>query len=151
MAAHNNEKAIENGVQKIRDIYFKRIITALQETMWDLVSGIDVPIDTHNLWDSIGCGVYYNGSLISVEFPNKTATEPRKFKFKAGDPNIYYSGSYELEEMIIKPPIEILSYSGFCLYYVAAQPYSQIVEDVNGADVLREDFVIPLFIKHLGV
>jgi hypothetical protein len=144
-----NDKVIEKGFVDFKKVIERDIVTALQNTMWDLVNNINVPIDTHNLWDSIGCGVYINGVLVSVEFPPQAATEPRPFRYKAGDPKIYYWGAEELEEMIIHPPAEILSHIGWCLYYVAAQPYSQIVEDINGDEVLREDLVNPLFLTHL--
>ena len=145
----DNARRITEGIAKAKGIIETRIVAALQKTMWDLVNMIDVPVDTHNLWDSIGCAIYSNGALISVEYPPQVATEPRPFRYKASDPKIYYWGREQLEEMVINPPAEVLTHKGWCLYYIAAQPYSQIVEDINGDDVLDEEKVMPLFYSHI--
>jgi hypothetical protein len=144
-----NARIIEEGFVKIRKRIDQQVVTALSETMWDLVNLTEVPVDTHNLWDSIGCGVYVYGVLVDVLYPPQVATEPRPFRFKKGDPKIYYWGSEELEEMIIFPPDEILTYQGYCLYYVAAQPYSALIRDLMDVDVLHTDIVKPKFFTHI--
>ena len=149
MTVISNAKVIEQAGLKAMKIIERDIINALQNTMWDLVNLTDVPVDTHNLWDSIGCGVYSDGVLLSVEYPPQVATEPRPFRFKAGDPKIYYWGREELEEMIIFPPPEIIGYKGWCLYYVAAQPYSALVRDLYDVEVLQTDTVKTTFYTNL--
>ena len=132
-----------DDITKIFSGFRKRIyedqLLALRNTIHNLVDQINVPIKTHNLWDSIGCGIYYNGSLVEVYFPVKEAKIPNGGKW----------GRDELESFVVdNPPGEILSIKGWALYYVASMPYAESVDDREDVDVLLEDQVVPTFLNY---
>jgi hypothetical protein len=143
-----NEKVISDGIGLARTIIRKRYLQALKDTAYDLTNLTDVAVWTHNLWDSIGCGIYENGTLIEYAVPPRVATDPRSGAddyppearkdpssampiFKAPnsvDKGRAYWGQDELFDMLNDPPAEIKSSFGFALYYVAAMPYAQYVD-----------------------
>ena len=120
----------------------------MERTAWDLVEKTHVPIVTHNLWDSIGCGIYHNGVLMKISFPTKVAVKPRTKIYGVKVPDRDYWGIEELSDMIERPPMEVSMHIGWCLYYVAAMPYSKIQEN-QGVDVLRDELVKPIFQTHI--
>ena len=146
-----NEKLISQFKDRFNAIKNERILLALEKTAWDLIKQTNVPVVTHNLWDSIGCGIYHNGVLMKMIYPDKKAQKPRNTKEKP----LYsmggvitedraYWGIEELEDMIENPPSRITTHLGWCLYYVAAMPYSQIQND-KGVNVLRDEVIKPTF------
>ena len=133
----NNNKVLDQGWKKARLIIRERFLNTLEATAWGLLEKTSVPIITHNLWDSIGCGIYHNGKLLRVVFPKQEAINPSLYEDEWGREN--------LENMIMDAPSEIKSYSGYVLYYVAAMKYSQEINDRPRIDVLKEDLVKPMF------
>ncbi len=161
-----NEKVISDGISLARQIIRKRYLQALKDTAYGLTALTDVPIWTHNLWDSIGCGIYENGTLIEYAVPPKVATDPRSgaddyppearrdpnsampiFKVAGVDEDKAYWGQDELFDMINNPPAEIANSFGFALYYVAAMPYSQYID--KRTNVTQEEMMQPLFYQHI--
>jgi hypothetical protein len=138
-----NEQVIQQGITKMMGLIDAQMLKALHETMWDLQKLTLVPIQTHNLWDSIGCGVYQNGSLIEIAFPRVVAERPQKFKGGS------YYGREQLSDMIIRGTNEILTHKGWALYYVAAQPYAQIVDDRMDGNVLHDEDVAEIFLSNI--
>jgi len=145
--AINNNTVIENGLKKLRAIKDKEILYILESTCWDLLSKTDVPVVTHNLWDSIGCGVYRDGVLLKVFYPPKKAVEPRTNIYDTPSENRSYWGREELEDTITNPPASVLSNKGWTLYYVAAMPYSQAVDE--RVNVLQDEVVKYVFESHV--
>jgi hypothetical protein len=164
----NNAQVIEGGLRKAMDIIDFRTTSALEETAFDLVNMTEVPVWTHNLWDSVGCGIYRNGVLIKYSVPPTVAVDPRsgdkEFPLEARsdpmsafpiwgsglqglDKDAAYWGTVELFEMLERPPMDITSHKGWALYYVAAMPYSQIID--KKYDVLQEEHIQPLFFTHI--
>ena len=164
-----NDQVITQGVNKAREIIRKRYLNALKATAYDLIELTDVAIWTHNLWDSIGCGIYENGTLIEYAVPPKIAVDPRSgaedtssearrdpssampiFKVAEGiDVDRAYWGQDELFDMINDPPEEIRNCFGFALYYVAAMPYAQYVD--RRYNVTQEEMMKPLFYQHIKI
>ena len=144
--AINNNKVISDGLIKARKIIDDRMLVALRETAWDLTNATEVPIWTHNLWDSIGCGIFKDGVLMEVTYPPKKAEEPRTDIYGINVPKRDYWGIEELKDTVT-------SYTptsdGWVLYYVAAMPYSELVDDRSDADVLQEELVKPTFLSHV--
>ena len=132
-----NEKALELGIKKAMKIAQHKVLDSLEATAWDLVDGVSVPILTHNLWDSIGCGIYYKGELLRICFPNPEAVNPSIFEGEWGREN--------LEDKILDAPTAIKTYQGYVLYYVAAMPYSETIDNRPDVDVLRSNLVKPIF------
>lgn len=143
-----NQKLIRGFSNKFEAIKNKRILSIMERTAWDLVAKTHVPIVTHNLWDSIGCGIYHNGILMKISYPSPEAQKPRTKIYGIQVPDRAYWGKIELSDMIENPPMEVSMHIGWCLYYVAAMPYSQIQED-QGVDVLRDELVKPIFQTHI--
>jgi len=144
----SNSLEIEKGLRKATEIIDARVLRAMQETAEMIVANTSVLVWTHNLWDSIGCGIYKDGVLRSYVAPPTVATQPRsgndEFPVEARslknserpiwnvdgiDTDRAYWGTVELFEMLERPPSEILSMKGWAIYYVSAQPYSEIVND----------------------
>ena len=148
--ATDNNKVISDGLVKAKRIIDERITSALSKTAFDLIDETDAPIWTHNLWDSIGCGIYKDGALIKVVYPPKRAEEPRSDIYGIAVPNRDYWGYEELRDMIMNPPSSIPS-KGWALYYVAAMPYSEIVDNRSDVDVLHEEVVKPKFLSHIKI
>lgn len=164
-----NDQVITQGISKAREIIRKRHLDALKATAYDLIELTDVAVWTHNLWDSIGCGIYENGTLIEYAVPQKIAVDPRSgaedsasnsrrdpksampiFKVAEGiDVDRAYWGQDELFDMINDPPAEIRSCFGFALYYVAAMPYAQYVD--RRYNVTQEEMMKPLFYQHIKI
>lgn len=163
-----NNQVISQGIGKAREIIRKRYLDALKATAYDLIELTDVAIWTHNLWDSIGCGIYENGTLIEYAVPPKLAVDPRSgaddyppearkdprsampiFKVAGIDEERAYWGQDELFDMINDPPEEIRNCFGFALYYVAAMPYAQYVD--KKYDVTQEEMMQPLFYQHIKI
>lgn len=144
--ATNNNKVISEGLAEFIRIKDEQILSALTKTAFDLVDETDVPIWTHNLWDSIGCGIFKNGALMKVVYPPKRADEPRTEIYGVSVPKKDYWGHEELRD-------QIMSYSpnvkGWVLYYVAAMPYSEVVDERSDVDVLHEEVVKPTFLSHV--
>ena len=147
--ATNNNKVITEGLQKAKRIIDDQIISALTKTAFDLVGETDVPIWTHNLWDSIGCGIYKNGALMKVVYPPKRAEEPRVDIYGVTVPDKEYWGFEELKDSIMNAPSSVRSVEGWVLYYVAAMPYSEVVDERSDVDVLHEEVVKPTFLSHI--
>lgn len=162
----NNSQVIERGLAKALRMIDVRTTNALSSTGEDLIDMTDVPVWTYNLQDSIGCGTYKDSVLMSTAIPPQEATEPRsgaKDFAKSGryqkdserpiwgvdgiDEDKAYWGQDELFSMLANPPVDILSHKGWSLRYIAAQPYSQVVD--RYADVLEEQNVLPLFLQHI--
>ena len=162
----DNTKVIERGLEKAYQIIDARVLKSLQETAYDLVERTNVPIWTHNLWDSIGCGIYKNGSLMSYSVPPTQAEDPRSglneyplearvvenserpiwgYGLDGLDRDAAYWGTEQLFRMIESPPMEILAHKGWALYYVSAQPYSEIIDKKYDGSVFRDELVKPLF------
>lgn len=163
-----NDQVISQGIGKAREIIRKRYLDALKATAYDLTNLTDVAVWTHNLWDSIGCGIYENGTLIEYAVPPKLAVDPRSgaddyppearkdprsampiFKVAGIDEERAYWGQDELFDMINDPPEEIRNCFGFALYYVAAMPYAQYVD--KKYDVTQEEMMQPLFYQHIKI
>jgi len=145
-----NEKLINRFGAQFEKIKNKRILGILEATAFSLSNKTSVPFITYNLWDSIGCGVYHNGTLMKVAYPpSKKAEVPRTDIYGIGVADREYWGREELEDMIENPPLEIKSYQGWCLYYVAAMPYAEIQDKRSDVDVLREELVKPIFKSHI--
>jgi hypothetical protein len=162
-----NQSTLEKGMAKATAVFRQRVLSALKKTAFDLSELTDVPIWTHNLWDSVGVGIYENGTLVEYAVPARQATEPRSgaddFPMEARqwsgseaplwdvpsgvDVDRAWWGQAELFDMLADPPASILASSGYALYYVAAMPYAQIVDDTQ--EVLHEQMVRPLFFKHI--
>lgn len=135
---------LDNKIHQISSDFLKRIrrdqLEALEKTAFDLIEKIEVPVDTHNLWDSIGCGIYFYGSLMKTVFPPMVAIEPRD--------NLW--GYKEIQDAIIDdPPSVVLNVKGWALYYVAAMPYAEAVDEREDADVLLEEQVELLYLRYL--
>lgn len=165
----NNQKTIEDGISKARSIIRSRVMNAIKATAFDLTELTDVPVWTHNLWDSIGCGIYENGVLVEYSIPPKEASEPRsgadEFPMEARkvegsekplwsvpsgvDRDRAWWGRDELFDMLNDPPASIRNCQGFALYYVAAMPYAAYVE--NDDEMLNTQHVAPLFFKHIRI
>lgn len=143
-----NQKLIRGLSSQFNVIKNKQLLIILEKTAWDLVERTHVPIVTHNLWDGIGCGIYYNGVLMKISYPIKKAVKPRTKIYGIQVPIKEYWGREELEDMIENPPLRIRLSKGWSLYYVAAMPYSGLQED-GGAIVLRDDLVKPIFQTHV--
>ena len=162
-----NEQVILKGLDIAKSAIRKQIVDAIVKTAFDLESlrpfGI---VWTHNLLDSIGCGIYENGVLIKIVTPVAEAPEPRSGEgdvsiesrtIPGSEQPIYgvsgidvdreYWGEKELLEMLLDPPPEVMI-TGWALYYVAAQPYSEVVDDLGG-DVLADEDVVPIFKTHI--
>jgi len=163
-----NEQVITQGISKAREIIRRRYLNALKETAFDLVNLTDVAVWTHNLWDSIGCGIYENGSLIEYHVPPKLAVDPRSgadeyprearkdqssampiFKVAGVDAEKAYWGQDELFDMLNDPPLDVRNCTGFALYYVAAMPYAQYVD--KRYNVTNEEMMKPLFYQHIKI
>jgi len=144
--ATDNNKLISQGLARAKQIMDARILITLRETAFDLKNATEVPVWTHNLWDSIGCGIFKDGVLMEVAFPSKEAEEPRTDIYGISVPKKDYWGYDELEDMV-------MSYTpaakGWVLYYVAAMPYSELVDNRNDVDVLKEELVKPTFLSHV--
>lgn len=137
---------IEGKVSSIMKGFIAKIdniqLLALRQTATELINEISVPVQTHNLWDSIGCGIYNNGALVEVFFPIKEARVPRD--------GIW--GREQLEDFVVNnPPSEIRNINGWALYYVASMPYAQAVDDRDDVDILLEEAVVPTFIKYINL
>lgn len=163
----SNKGVIEKGILKARQIMDNRILASLKAAAFDLLDMTDVPVWTHNLWDSIGCGIYQNGVLIEYSVPPKEALDPRSGSFdfpkesrsdvdsaipiwgvEGIDVFKAYWGNSELFDMLSDPPSEIKNMKdGFALYYVAAMPYSELID--RKYTVTHENRMFPLFISHL--
>lgn len=163
----DNTKVLAEGNKKISALFRGRVLDALRKTATDLNAMTDVPVWTHNLWDSVGVGIYENGSLIDYSVPAKEATEPRSgaddfpmqsrqwsgseaplWDVPAGvDTERAWWGQAELFDMLSDPPASILTSSGFAIYYVAAMPYAEVVDRTD--DVLSEEMIAPLFLTHI--
>jgi len=162
-----NEQVILKGLDIARTVIRKQIVDAIKKTAFDLESlrpfGI---VWTHNLLDSIGCGIYEDGVLIEIVTPVAEAPEPRSgastmpassrsisgseqpiYGVQGIDENKAYWGEKELLAMLLDPPPEV-RVQGWALYYVAAQPYSEFIDDMGG-DVLADEDVIPIFKTHI--
>lgn len=161
-----NDQVIDSGISKARQIIRKRFLDALKATAMDLSAMTDVPVWTHNLWDSVGCGIYENGALIEYHVPPKLAVDPRSGGITASgsrqdpksatplwnvpkgvDEDRAYWGQDELFDMLYSPPNEILNCFGFALYYVAAMPYAEVVD--RRTNVTHEHNMKPLFLQHI--
>lgn len=145
-----NKKLINGFRNRFEAIKNKRLLSILERVAWDLVKKTKVPIVTHNLWDGIGCGIYYNGVLMKISFPDPVADVPRTEIYGINVPNREYWGIEELEDMIENPPSRISGHKGWCLYYVAAMPYSKIQQD-EGVNVLRDELIKPIFQTHIHI
>jgi hypothetical protein len=166
----NNAQVIEKGLRTAREIIDGRILRSLKDSAFDLINMTDVPVWTHNLWDSIGCGIYKDGVLVDYSVPPKLATDPRSGLNEGGSSsrNDPYSakpiwgdtgldedetyrtfwGQGELFDMLNDPPADIASMTdGFALYYVAAMPYSELLD--RRYTITHEGRMFPLFISHL--
>jgi hypothetical protein len=163
----DNQKVLDEGNRKVTALFRGRVLAALRRTATDLNAMTDVPVWTHNLWDSVGVGIYENGTLIDYSVPVKGATEPRSgaddfpmqsrqwsgsedplFGVPAGvDVDKAWWGQAELFDMLSDPPVSILTSSGFAIYYVAAMPYAQVVDQKD--DVLSEEMIAPTFLTHI--
>jgi hypothetical protein len=143
-----NQELIRGFRSRFEAIKNKRLLSILERVAWDLVRKTKVPIVTHNLWDSIGCGIYYNGVLMKISFPDPIADVPRTEIYDINVPDREYWGIEELQDMIENPPVRILSHRGWSLYYVAAMPYSKIKQD-EGVNVLRDELIKPIFQTHI--
>jgi hypothetical protein len=164
----SNKGVIEKGILKARQIIDNRILASLKAAAFDLLALTDVHVWTHNLWDSIGCGIYQNGVLIEYSVPPKIATDPRSgeesFPPEARsvegserpiwgdvgniDRDRAYWGQLELFDMLSDPPSGIKNMTdGFALYYVAAMPYAEIQDRYY--NVTHEHRMFPIFISKL--
>ncbi len=132
-----NEKVLTLGLKKAMQLSQKKVLNSLEATAWRLLDNTDVPILTHNLWDSIGCGIYYRGELLRVCFPNPEAVNPSVFEGEWGREN--------LEDKILDAPMVVKSYKGYVLYYVAAMPYSEEIDNRPNVDVLNSELAKPIF------
>ena len=147
--AIRNDKVITDGLIKAKRLIDDQMISALTKTAFDLIEETDVPIWTHNLWDSIGCGIYKNGALMKVLYPPNRATEPRTDIYNAPSSKKEYLGIEELRDSIMNAPASVTSVQGWVLYYVAAMPYSEQVDCRSDVDVLHEEVVKPSFLSHI--
>lgn len=141
MSTKTNQQVIKDGLAKAKKIIHNRILKALEETAWTLVDKTRVPVLTHNLWDSIGCGIYYKGVLEKMIFPPKVATE------KSVEEGLW--GIDELRDLIVSPDSEILGYNGFVLVYVAAMPYAEEIDRRPSVTVLQTEIIPTTFISNL--
>jgi hypothetical protein len=164
----SNEQVIERGILKARAIIDERIFRSLRSAAFDLLSMTDVSVWTHNLWDSIGCGIYKNGVLIEYSVPPKEALDPRSgeddfpsearsvegsevpiWKVDGIDIDREYWGQGELFDMLNDPPSRIKNMKdGYALYYVAAMPYAELI-DRKYYDVMHEHRMYPLFLANM--
>lgn len=168
----SNDQVIDRGIAKAKELIDAQMLRTLKATAYDLLASTDVPVWTHNLWDSIGCGIYRSGVLIEYATPVRGAKDPRSGAesypmeartdrssfFNSSEPiwgapsgvdvNREYWGEKELFDMLNDAPPEISGMtSGWALYYVAAMPYAQVLdEDYN---VLKDELVNPLFFSHI--
>lgn len=163
----DNSEVFRKGTEKAIALFRGRVLAALRKTATDLNAMTDVPVWTHNLWDSVGVGLYENGTLIDYSVPTKGATEPRSgdedfpiesrqwsgseaplFGVPDGvDVDKAWWGQLELFDMLSDPPADILSTPGYAIYYVAAMPYAEIIDRTD--DVLQEETIRPLFLTHI--
>lgn len=141
MSTKTNQKVIKDGLAKAKKIIHNRILNALEQTAWDLLDKTRVPVLTHNLWDSIGCGIFYKGVLEKMIFPPKVATE------KSIEENVW--GIDELRDKIVNPSSETLGYNGFVLVYVAAMPYAEEIDRRPSVTVLHTEIIPTTFISNL--
>lgn len=162
-----NEQVILKGLDTARSIIRKQIVDAIKQTAFDLETLRPYGLAwTHNLLDSIGCGIYENGVLIDYITPVAEAVDPRSGaddypadarKVKGSESPIYgvagidkdrpYWGEKELFDMLNNPPAEVIG-NGWCLYYVAAMPYSEALDE-RGFDILQDEEVVPIFKTHI--
>lgn len=162
-----NEQVILKGLDIAKTVIRKQIVDAIKKTAFDLENLRPFNLEwTHNLLDSIGCGIYENGVLIDFIVPRSEAPEPRSGdsefpaeyrKIKGSEQPIYdvdgidvnrtYWGDKELLDMLTDPPPEILK-PGWSLYYVAAMPYAEFLDD-TGEIVLADERVVPIFKTHI--
>ena len=163
----NNTQIIEKGLKQSLNIIGGSVIRALTMTSDELVDGTDVPRWTYNLQDSIGCGVYTTGgTLLNYTIPAKQATEPRSgaddfpmeqryqkhserpiWDVDGIDEEDAYWGQEQLFDMLKSPPPAVASNKGWALAYIAAMPYSQIIDAQY--DILEEQMVSPIFLKNI--
>jgi len=159
-----NAQIIEKGILKARAIIDSRIMSSMEATAFDLDSLRPFGIYwTGNLLDSIGCAIYRDGVLERIFTPNKRASDPRSGADQypldsrivegsemvidtdnddAHDVFRAWWGSDELINKLLQPSFEIATMTdGFALYYVAAMPYSSIVDDKYDGAVLEEEQV----------
>lgn len=167
-----NTQVITNGLETSQKIIDARILNALVETALTLESLRPFNIRwTGNLLDSIGCGIYKDGSLRKYYTPPRIATEPRSgddefpidsrqvegsesplWEVPNGvDEDKAWWGEDQLFQMILNPPAEIQQLIGWALYYVAAMPYSQIVDEANNGDVLAEESIPKTFMQFIKI
>lgn len=162
-----NTQVITGGINRARDVVRNRFLAALKATAFSLNNLTDVPVWTHNLWDSVGCGIYENGSLIEYAVPPKGAVDPRSgnadYEDQARhdpmsaiplwnvpngvDKDREYWGQDELFDMLNDPPDSIRNCFGFSLYYVAAMPYAEVID--RKSNVTQEHLMKPLFFQHI--
>ena len=164
----NNEQVILKGLDVARTAIRTQIVDAIKKTAFDLEALRPFDLNwTHNLLDSIGCGIYENGVLIDYITPIAEAQDPRSgdgdFPIEARkvsgseapisgvsgiDVDRPYWGEKELFDMLADPPPEVMI-QGWALYYVAAQPYSEVLDRMGG-DILADERVVPIFKTHIA-
>ena len=147
--AINNKKVIDNSAKIAVKLKDNRIVSALSKTAFDLLKQTRVPVVTHNLWDSIGCGIYKNGAMMKVVYPPKRAVAPRTEIYGTPSESRPYWGFIELQDMIMNPPASVLTHKGWCLYYVAAMPYAEVIDKRSDVVVLKDQLVRPFFESHI--
>jgi len=161
-----NDQVITQGVNKAREIIDRRIFSALEYTAMSLETLRPFGIKwTGNLLDSIGCGIYKDGTLRKFYIPQRIATDPRsgddEFPIDSRqvedseiplwnvpngvDVDAAWWGEDALFNMIKDPPMEIQTMTGWALYYVAAMPYASIVDYEHAGVVLKEGAAVRLF------
>ena len=163
----SNAQVITKGSEIIKGLIRKQILDAIKKTAFDLETLRPYGLAwTHNLLDSIGCGIYENGVLIEYITPEALALDPRSGadeypiearKVRGSEAQIYgvagidphraYWGEKELFDMLIDPP-EDVRIKGWALYYVAAMPYSEVLDE-RGFDILQDEAVVPIFKTHI--
>lgn len=162
-----NEQVILKGLDTARAIIRKQIVDAIKQTAFDLEVLRPYGLAwTHNLLDSIGCGIYEDGVLIDYITPVAEATDPRSGaesypidarKVRGSEAPIYgidgidkdrpYWGEKELFDILNDPPPQVYG-KGWALYYVAAMPYSEVLDE-RGYDILQDEEVVPIFKTHI--
>ena len=132
----NNVAVITRGVQKYVDGFVTNHLLAVGDRVahhvinW-LNAGGMIPVDTHNLADSAGVGVYLNG-ILQKYIPRRGATEPRVLDRE-------YWGYQELEKAL-DAGISRFSKGLWIVLFVGNMPYAiEVDEKYNFAEPFRQD------------
>lgn len=129
----NNSKIFRKNLERyIKTNFLQIALRAMSQAADDIVRFIEntetVPVDTGNLRDSTGVGVYIGGALLYFK-PVQIADEPRVVGPTIGEAGKEYWGTDELTKAIELAATEYSN--GYYLVIFSTMPYAFKVEETS--------------------